>query len=52
MGALAMLGALGVGPGQYTGSLGAMRVLIARPYERIILFVLVARVGVCVSWPR
>lgn len=52
MGALAMLGVLGVGPGQYTGSLGATRVLIARPYERIILFVFAAGAGVCVSWPR
>jgi hypothetical protein len=50
MGALAMLGVLGAGPGQYTGSFGAMRVLIARPYGRTILFVLVAGVGVYASW--
>jgi high-affinity Fe2+/Pb2+ permease len=50
MGVLAMLGVLGVGAGQYTGSFGAIRALRSQPYGRVILGIIAAGVAVYVTW--
>lgn len=50
IGVLAMLGVLGVGGGQYTGSFGAVRTLQAQPYGRVILAIIAAGLATYVSW--
>ena len=50
IGVLAMLGVLGVGSGQYTGSFGAVRALRTQPYGRVILGVIAAGVATYVTW--
>lgn len=50
IGLLALLGLLGVGSGQYTGSQGATRTLLAQPFGRVLLGLIGVGLLMYVSW--